>query len=158
MDPAALAAALEASALGVWMRGGWSYPVVNVLHLIGLTLLVGPILLLDLRLLGFGAAFPRQAASRALTPFAVAGLLLMLATGVPLFAADASALVGNRVMQVKLLLVALGLVNAIAFRRVFARRLASWDTAVPTSARAMAALSILIWLSALIAGRLIAYV
>lgn len=158
MDPAALAAALEASALGAWMRAGWTYPIVNVLHLLGLTLLVGPILLLDLRLLGFGAAFPLSATARALTPFAVAGLLLMLVSGVALFAADASALIGNRVMQIKLLLVALGIGNAIAFRRVSARSFGGWERAVPTAARALAALSILIWLSALIAGRLIAYV
>ena len=78
MDPQALATALEASSLGAWVRDGWNYPIVNTLHLVGLALLVGPIVLLDLRLLGYGKAFAPDAVSAALTPIAVAGGVLMV--------------------------------------------------------------------------------
>lgn len=158
MDVALLAQALEGSALGTWMRGAWGYPLVNVLHLAGLVLLVGPIVLLDLRLLGAGRAFDADAVSRVLTPLAVAGLVLLLATGVMLFAADAGALVQHRLMQLKALAVALAVVNALWFRLAFARYLPHWDRDAPGPARASAACSIVLWTAVFVAGRMIAYV
>jgi hypothetical protein len=159
LDPASIAAALEASALGEWMRGGgWSYAAVNVAHLLGLALLVGPILLLDLRLLGFGRQFSAQAVSRALTPFAATGLLVALLSGIALFSADANALIGNRLMQMKLLAIALGLLNVALFHALWSRHLHEWDRVRPRFARVSALLSIGLWLAVPIAGRLIAYV
>lgn len=158
MDPQAAAVALEASWLGVWAREGWHYPIVNTLHLVGLALLVGPILLLDLRLLGLGRGFAPGAVSAAVTPIAASGLLLMAVSGLALLAADATALVDNRVMLLKLILVALGVANALAFRVLQRRRLPTWQRAVPLAARLQACLSILLWMAALVAGRMIAYV
>lgn len=159
MDPQAIAAALEDSGLGSWIRtGGWSYAVANVAHLIGLVLLVGPILLLDLRLLGFGRRFDAQAVARTLVPFAAVGIAIMLCSGLALFSADAKALIGNPLMQLKLVGVALGLVNVAWFHFAFARHLGHWDAARPLLARASALLSIALWTSILVAGRLIAYV
>ena len=154
-----LAAALEASALGVWMRGGgWSYAAVNVAHLLGLVLLVGPILLLDLRLLGFGRQFDAQAVARVLLPCAAVGVAVMLFSGIALFSADARALAGNRLMQVKLVGVGLGLANVAWFHLAFARHLGDWDRVRPALARVSAVGSIALWLSILVAGRMIAYV
>lgn len=138
--------------------GGWSYATVNVAHLLGMALLVGPILLLDLRLLGFGRRFPAQAVARALTPFAAVGLLVMLLSGVALFSADAGALIGNRIMQFKLLAIAVGLANVALFHAAFARHLANWDRVRPRLARVSALLSIVLWIGIVVAGRLIAYV
>ena len=82
MELAAWAAQLEASPLGAWMRGSdWAYPVVNLIHLAGLVLLVGNMLLLDLRLLGIGRRFALVDASSMLTRLAIAGLLLLIASG-----------------------------------------------------------------------------
>ncbi|MDP3383095.1 MAG: hypothetical protein Q8S47_07195, partial [Phenylobacterium sp.] len=65
----ALAALLEASALGQWARGSAvAYPVANVAHLLGLVLLVGGIGVVDLRLAGLWRGLPIAALSRALTP------------------------------------------------------------------------------------------
>lgn len=159
MDPVSLAAALEDSALGAWMRtGGWSYAAANVAHLLGLVLLVGPILLLDLRLLGFGRQFDAAAVARTLVPFAAVGVLVMLCSGIALFSADARALVGNPLMQAKLVGVALGLANIAWFHAAFARHLGEWDHSRPALARVSALLSIALWLSILVAGRMIAYV
>lgn len=158
MDPTAWAAALEASALGQWMRGdAWAYPATNVLHLFGLTLLVGPILLLDLRLLGFGKAFPITATSRVLTAWSVTGLLVMVASGIALFSADAAALLGNPVMRTKLVLIALAIANALAFRWAWSRCIADWDRAPPLWGRVQSGLSIALWLAIPVAGRMIAY-
>jgi hypothetical protein len=152
------AVALEASAVGEWMRGsGWAYPVVNLVHLLGLVLLVGPMLLLDLRLLGAGRLFPLAEVSAALTPWAVAGLLLLLPSGALLFAADAGPLIENRLLQFKLLLVAFGIANALLFRRLWSGRLHDWDWRPPWAGRLQAALSALCWLAAATLGRLIAY-
>ncbi len=159
MDPTVWAAALEASALGQWMRGdAWAYPVVNVLHLLGLTLLVGPIVLLDLRLLGAGRVFPLAAASRTLTAFSVAGLLVLLPTGFALFAADAGPLLDNPAMRLKLIAIALAITNAIAFRWLWSDRFAQWDRTPPTFGRMQALMSIALWLTIPVAGRMIAYV
>lgn len=129
-----------------------------MLHLLGLGLVLGPILLLDLRLLGFGRAFELPALARVLTGWAVAGLLVLIASGIALFAADARALSANAVMQLKLLLVALAVSNALAFRALWKHRLGDWDRDAPGPARVQAAASILFWLAIPSAGRLIAYV
>ena len=138
--------------------GGWSYAAVNVAHLLGLALLVGPILLLDLRLLGFGRQFTALDVSRALAPFAATGLLIALLSGIALFSADATALVGNRLMQLKLLAIALGLANVALFHALWARWLPDWDRMRPRFARASALLSMVLWFAVPVAGRLIAYV
>jgi len=154
----AWAAWLEATALGEQMRSSaLLYPALNLLHLLGLVLLLGPMLLLDARLLGAGRGFPLVAVSRTLTPLAVAGLLLLLGSGICLFAADAGPLAVDRLLQLKLLLIALGIGNALLFRRLWNARLANWDQAAPVLGRMQAALSLLIWLLVMSLGRLLAY-
>jgi len=152
------AAALEASALGEWMRGAvWAYPAVNLLHLLGMVLLVGAIVLLDLRLLGVGRRLPLPEVSALLTPVSIAGLLVMLATGPLLFAADAGPLSVQPLLQVKLLWIVLGVANALLFRSWWGRRLADWDDRPPAMGRVQAAASLVIWLGVAAMGRLIAY-
>lgn len=152
------AAALEASAWALGVRDStWIYPLANLVHLLGLTLLVGPIAVLDLRLLGFGRSVEVPALSRLLTPVAIAGLLLSVASGAVLFIADAGALVANRVFLVKMALLAAGLANAILFRLLWQSRLRRWDVRPPGLGRLQAAVSVLIWLGTATSGRLIAY-
>ena len=152
------AVALETSGLGEAMRqSAWFYPTANLLHLLGLVLLVGAILPLDLRLLGVGRAVPAAALSRLLTPLAAAGLLLLLGTGFLLFAADAGPLADHPMLLRKWALITLGIANALLFRALWNRRLDAWDRHAPAFGRAQAALSVAIWLSAAAAGRLIAY-
>jgi hypothetical protein len=158
MDIVSWAAALEASPLGEWMRSSaLAYPVANVVHLLGLVLLVGPILLLDLRLLGAGRQFALPAVSPLLTSWAAAGLALLIAAGVLMFAADAGPLIKNRIMQLKLAGIALGLANAVLFRVLWGEHLAEWDRRPPMVGRAQAALSVVFWLSVGTLGRWIAY-
>lgn len=154
MDVSLMAASLESSAFGMWMRAGWSYPVANVLHLIGLALLVGPILLLDLRVLGFARDLPLDRVSSVISPFVACGIVLAAITGFALFAADAQALVGNRLLWIKLGAIVLALINAAIFRR-FLRASAG---SASTGQRTLAAFSIVLWMGVLVAGRMIAYV
>ena len=150
----ALAAAAEASAFGAWARGSaWAYPIANIVHLLGLVMLVGGIGIVDLRLAGAWRALPPEPLSRALTPVALAGLALFAASGALMFAADARALAASDTFRWKLAAIALGLANALLFRRLWRGRL----DALPLSGRAMAAASLLLWLTAAALGRLIAY-
>jgi hypothetical protein len=155
---ATLAASIESTALAVWVRSSvWAYPFVNLIHLLGLTLLIGPIGLLDLRLLGFGRHFNVADVSSALTPYAVVGLLLLIGSGALLFSADALPLHGNPLLQLKLGCIVLGLANALAFRRLWSHRLYDWDLHPPSCGRMQAFLSLMIWPAAATLGRLLAY-
>lgn len=147
---------LEQSGLGMVMRESlFLYPLMNVLHIFGLILLVGGIGLLDLRLLGWGRALPVTLCARYLTPVALLGLGIMVVSGFSLFSADAGPLSGSDVFQVKLVILALALGNAVMFRLAWQRRLADWDG--PVIGRLQAAGSLILWFSAATAGRLIGY-
>lgn len=151
--------ALQQSRLGAFIRDSlWIYPAANLMHLLGLVLLVGPIAALDLRLVGLGRhAITVPAASRFLTPFAIAGIVLLLPSGAALFTADAASLAGSRLMQVKIALAALALTNAVLFRRLWSRHLPEWDAAPPIVGRLQAAVSVGLWLGVAYCGRMIAY-
>lgn len=155
----AWAVALQESPLGNAIRHSiWLYPFGNVVHVLGVALLVGSILALDFRMLGFARAHVSvENASRLLTPIAVTGLLLLVPGGLILFIADAGPLAANTLLQWKLALVATGLLNAISFRRWWGGRLKSWDVDAPRVARLQILASIAIWLTVPALGRLIAY-
>lgn len=150
----AFAAAVEASALGLFAReSGWTYPVANLVHLLGLVLLIGSIGLIDLRVAGAFRALPLGPLSHALTPIGIAGLACLAASGPILFAADARALVRSDFFLCKLVLIAIGLANAVAFHWLWRR---SGGT-VTTPMKALALGSIALWLMVAALGRLIAY-
>lgn len=159
MEPLLTAAAwLDAIGIGPWARGSsLVYPVANSLHLLGLVMLVGGIGVVDLRIVGAWPGLPIDALSRALTPVAIAGLIVMAGSGAILFAADGAALAKSDIFVRKLILIGAALANAVAFRVLWRDRLAGWAGHVPLAARAMAALSLLLWLSAGALGRWIAY-
>lgn len=158
IDSVGWLAALEASAFAAWMRGaGNAYAMVNLVHLLGLTLLLGSMLLLDLRLLGAGRRLPLPEVSRLLTPLAVAGLVLQACSGFALFAADAVPLSANAAFRLKLGMIAIALANAVLFRVLWSRSMPAWDQAPPLAGRLQAAVSLLLWLGVAAAGRLIAY-
>ena len=153
------AVALQNSGLGIAIRHStWIYPFGNVIHVLGMALLVGSILALDFRFLGFGRRHVSvEAASRLLTPLAIAGILLLVPGGLILFIADAGPLAANSLLQIKLVLVVLGLANAVLFRMKWGGKTASWDADAPGLGRAQVIASVAIWLAVPTIGRLIAY-
>ena len=154
------AVALQNSGLGVAIRHSiWLYPLGNVLHVLGVALFVGSIVTLDLRLLGFGRRYvSAEGASKLLTPVAVLGILLLVPGGLIIFIADAGPMAANSLLQLKMVLIAAGLINAWLFRRDWNPRLGDWDAGAPGGGRAQTLLSLAIWLSVPTIGRLIAYV
>ncbi len=160
MEPILTAAAawLDMIGIGPWARGSaLAYPVANTLHLLGLVMLVGGIGVVDLRITGLWRALSVADLSRALTPVAIAGLILMAASGVILFAADGMALARSSLFGQKLVIIAIALANAAAFRLLWGARYGRWPDRAPIAARAMAAASLVLWLAAGASGRWIAY-
>lgn len=152
----AFGAAIQSSPFGMW-AGGEVYPLANLVHLLGLVMLVGGIGVVDLRMLGAFRSLPPPALSRALTPVAIAGLLLMIPSGLTMFAADAEAMASSATFQRKLVLIALALANAILFRWIWDKRIATWDVSPPLGGKVMAGASLLLWLAVAAHGRMIAY-
>ena len=156
LDLTALGEAVQSSSFGVW-AGGNAYPYANLVHILGLVMLVGGIGFLDLRLVGLFRRIPTAALATALTPIAVAGLILMIPSGATMFASDAATLVNSSTFRTKLLLIVIALTNAIAFRVVWQKQIAQWDATPPMGGRIMAAASLLLWVSVAGVGRWIAY-
>ena len=153
---------LESSPLGIFMRGTgpWTYPVVNVIHIFGVATLFGAVLVLDLRLLGAWRRAPLPPITTIAAPIAMAGFALAATSGVFLLAANAGEYENNPVLLVKFLAIGLGLVNAVALRRTTAWRVHTTRDLTPTEARRlqlMGGVSLVSWLTAVGAGRLIGY-
>lgn len=129
----------------------------NLVHLLGLVLLVGGIGLLDLRLAGAFPGLPVRPLSQALVPAAVVGLALLASAGVVMFAADAQPLARSSAFRWKLGLIALGLAHAALFHLLWRGRMARWEDDPPALGRFMAGVSVLLWLTVAALGRLIAY-
>jgi hypothetical protein len=150
---------LEQSAFGYTIRSSTLlYPFANVAHILGAILLVGPIVMLDLRLLGLSRRIPLRLMAQHLLPWAIFGLLIMLVSGFLLFTAEATAYAVNPVFQFKAVLIVAGILNAIVFELLARRNWRDWENyTVPLGAKLMALLSLTIWLLVAISGRLIAY-
>lgn len=145
-------AGLEASGLATHLRfSRYSYPLVNAGHVLGVALLVGAIVPLDLRLLGAWPSVPLATLARVLRPVAAAGLGLAAVTGFLLFSVSAREYWALPIFPAKMVLVALGAVNALVLGSGIER-------ASPARRRAVALASAGLWLGALLMGRWIAYV
>jgi hypothetical protein len=153
---------LQSSALGVFMRssGPWTYPVVNLLHILGVAALFGAVLILDLKLLGMWRSAPLKPITSVAGPVAIAGFALAAPCGVCLLAANAVEYENNPFLLIKFSAIGLGLVNAVAVRRTTAWRSHAVRELSDSEARTLAlmgGLSLVSWLTAVAAGRMIGY-
>jgi hypothetical protein len=153
---------MQASALGHFMRdsGPWTYAIVNLAHVLGIATLFGSILVLDLRLVGVGRRVPLAAISSSVVPVAATGFLIAATTGVGLLATKATEYLGNPFLLIKFPAIALGLINAGLVRRTAAWQAHQRRELTATEERRLAILggvSLLCWLTAITAGRMIAY-
>ncbi len=150
--------ALQESALGHLMRSSpFLYPAAEILHILGFVVLVGSIVALDLRLLGLGRAIAIQPMAQLLLPLSRVGFVVAIGMGFLLFSADAAHVVRNPAFLAKLLLIAAALINiAIAHLGPW-RRAPLWHGEASAAAKLTGFASLLLWISAICAGRLIAY-
>jgi hypothetical protein len=148
---------LENSAFSNWLRESPSlvaYPAVLTLHTLGLAILVGASWMLDLRVLGFGRAIPLTALARIFRVMWI-GFWINTISGLALFAADATGKGSTWLFLVKLLLIAVGVATIPLIRRsVFA----SPEPSITPQARRLAVVSLGVWVAAIAAGRLMAYI
>jgi len=137
----------------------WMFPTLETVHVIALTIVVGTILSVDIRLLGRGlrnGAF--TALARELLPWTWVGFVIASIAGLLMFSSKAVTYAANGPFQVKLLLLLLAGLNMVVFHRLGMRNIGEWDTRPPPlSARLAGAASILLWIGVVAAGRWIGF-
>lgn len=153
---------LEFSALGVAMRetGVWTYALVNLGHILGISLLFGAIVVLDLRLLGFWRFIPLDVMAKPTTTVAGTGFVLAFLTGPAMLATKATEYVGNPFLPLKLIAIVLGIINIVILHNLPAWKARANPQLGAGQRQQLAfagAASLVCWLSAITAARLIAY-
>lgn len=155
-----LAEALQATALSQTLRASiWLYPLVNTAHVVGIALLFGGIVPLDLKLAGAWPRVPLQPLARVLVPMAAAGVLLAMASGALLFATQPLDYVVEPLFGLKMALLAAAVLNALLLRGSPRWHALQRDAAAPWPRgwRWAGIASIVLWLGVIAAGRLIGY-
>jgi hypothetical protein len=152
--------ALEESGFAAAIRQSlWLYPAANVGHIVALVFFAGAVAVIDVRLLGgLAATAPGRLIARARW-FAIVALVGMAVTGFMLFSAEASHVALNPVFQLKVALIGAGLVNVALYE--FGAKSAVTDlppgVAMPSRARIVGVVSLLVWVAVAACGRSIAY-
>lgn len=152
--------ALEGSGVGRIMRESlWTYPAVEILHIIGLATVYGSIVVVDLRLLGLSRGVSAARLARHALPWTVGAFVLVMCTGLLMFTAHAEDFLSNGVFILKMGLILVAGVNAALLHIGAFRKVAAWDTGVmpPAGVRLAAGLSIVLWTCVIACGRLLAY-
>ena len=137
----------------------WAFPANETLHFMGLTLLIGSILVVDLRGMGMLRAIPFTHAHK-LISLAIAGFSINLITGILFLFADPSRYFVNVGFRWKMVVVVLAGLNALAFEYFVFRKVRAGDPAAEFSmtAKVTSALSIVFWFTVLVLGRFMPYV
>lgn len=130
----------------------WGYAWVNTGHVLGIALLVGAIIPLDLKLLGAWRNVPLEPLSRILVPMAAGGLLLAVIAGSLLFLAGPHDYVGLRLFLIKIGLITIATLHAISFH------LRQGLSASALQLKIAGGCSLTLWLTVLIFGRFLAFV
>lgn len=151
----ALLAALEGTAFAATLRvSRWGYAAVNAAHIFGIALLVGAIVPLNLRMFGLWPKVARPLLARVLVPVAATGLALAVVAGFLLFSVRAREYADIGFLQMKLALVVVGTLSALALHRAHGLLL---ENASDARLIGHATISMMCWPGALICGRLIAF-
>lgn len=158
----ALLAWLEGSALGHAIRssGVWTYGLLNLVHILGLSTLFGSVVALDLKLLGLWRRVPLTAIATPTVPLAAAGFVVAALSGTAMITTNAGEYLGNPFLLVKFPAIALALVNVVIISRVPAWRARALREPEGDARRLLAILggiSLACWLAAVGAGRMIGY-
>lgn len=149
---------LEGSWLSVGLRASeWVYPMVNTLHIVGIALLVGAILILDWRLLRQRTSPEVSVLAAVLLPTAQGGFVLAVCAGVLLFIARPLDYAFNNLFQFKLGFIALALLNIVLLHRSDSWRIAVNHNRPDGRVRLACGVSMVCWLLVLGLGRLVGY-
>lgn len=152
---------LEQTPLSLWIRESgtvWSFPTILLLHTLGMSVVAGGNAMLDLALLGFWPAKMPIKPLEKYFPLVWAGFCLNAVTGTLLLIADATTKMTNPDFGIKMLFIAAGIVVLYRIqKKVFSDPLLD-EAPVSKSAKHLAWASLICWMGAILAGRLLAYV
>ena len=130
----------------------WAYPALEVVHIVGIALLLGNLVLFEMRVWGFGPELPVQPLARLALGLSLLGFALIGASGLLMFAGQPAELLANRIFVIKMGLVMLAGLNAAWFHARGSLQL------LDRAARVQTVVSLGLWLAVIICGRWIAYV
>ena len=136
------------------------YPILESLHVLGIALLVGPAMAVDLRLLGVGrSVLPVTVVSRFLLPLSHAGFGLVAATGAAMFTGIALSVTTSPAAPWKFGLIVIAGLNIVIFHTSVYRTVKDWDLDArpPFRAQLAAVISAVSWMGVIVAGRFLAY-
>src|SRR5688572_28395549 len=140
--------------------GVWAYGVVNLVHIFGIATLFGSVLAFDLRLIGLWRRVPLAALERPTLTLAGCGFAVAVASGVALISTNGTEYIGNPFLVLKFAAIGLGLANIVAVQFLPAWRTRANEPHVPRQRlqlRVVGATSLVCWLGAVAAGRMIGY-
>ncbi|MFC4313137.1 DUF6644 family protein [Steroidobacter flavus] len=151
---------LQNSEFSQWLLVSvWGYPILLTLHSIGLALLVGLLIIIDLRVLGVPRMLPFMPFNR-LMALIWGAFAVNLGSGVALFVADGVKFFNSTAFRFKFASIIIGITLAVIIKNTVlndAPRLDAERGTAPVTAKALAAISILMWISAIGFGRYMAY-
>ena len=145
--------------MGTWVAGSiWGYPIILACHAVGMALVAGTVVMINLRVLGFARKVPVTLFDK-LSVIAWAALALNLLTGLALFTGDPVKFFYHPVFWIKISLIILGAVSVLAIVQELhkAASVPADSSEMPPRTKLIAGFSLAFWAGAIIAGRLIAY-
>jgi uncharacterized membrane protein SirB2 len=147
---------LEKSAWAVSIRQSlWLYPAIEIVHILGIVMLVGAAFLFDLRLLGYSKDLPVRGLAGHLLPWSQRGLILIIPSGILLFITNAKALGTDFTFWLKMGLLIVAAINVFVFHQIIFKNSRAGE--LPVSSKFSAAISIIVWIAMIACGRLLAY-
>ena len=138
----------------------YMYPIIESIHVIAITLFVGTIAMVDLRLLGLSFRdVPVSTMTSRVLPWTVAGFVVMIVTGLLLFYAIPVRTFHSVWFRTKMIFLLVAIINIWLFHRYVRRDQPKWDTRAvpPLGSRISGVISLTVWLMVIVMGRLIAY-
>jgi hypothetical protein len=152
---------LDETSLAIFIReSGWAFPALESIHVVALTLVVGLIAIVDLRLLGLASAKrPVTELCREVLPWTWAAFVVALIAGIGMFVSQPLTYYANTSFRLKLLFLLFAAVNMAVFHLLTYPGVAQWDSArrIPLRARLAGGISLACWLVIVFLGRQIGF-
>ena len=152
---------IASTELSIFVReSSWAFPVIECVHVIGLTLVVGTVAVVDLRLLGLASTGRRYSAlAQAVLPWTWGAFAVAAAAGALMLISKPLAYVENPDLRVKLALILAAACNMAVFQLFVRGTVADWDgdATPPLPARIAGAVSLLCWIAVVVFGRRIGF-
>jgi formate-dependent nitrite reductase membrane component NrfD len=153
---------LQQSMLGHAIRSSsvWTYGIINLAHILGIATLFGAVLVLDLRLIGWPRSGNLAATAELAIPLSLVGFAIALASGTCMLATNGTDYATNPFLPIKFGAIFAAAINALATTRTQAWRQRTTLDVLPhhkTQLKIFGGISLLCWLTAISAGRMIGY-